>query len=94
MKDIEENDIFIFYLPMVIAALLIQLVLAWLILRPYKDILECTVWSDKENRSFWESTRKQWEEDRPRLANRRASAAENHLLHTLQVEYTEMQINR
>jgi hypothetical protein len=59
MKDIEENDIFIFYLPMVIAALLIQLLLAGLILRPYKDILKCTVWSDNENRSFREGTRQE-----------------------------------
>jgi hypothetical protein len=57
MKDIEENYIFIFYLPMVIAALLIQLLLAGLILWPNKDILKCTVWSDKENRSFREGTR-------------------------------------
>ena len=57
MKDIEENDIFIFYLPMVIVALLIQLSLAALILWPNKDILKCTVWSDEEYRSFRESTR-------------------------------------
>jgi hypothetical protein len=57
MKDIEENDIFIFYLPMVIGALLIQLLLAGVILQRNKDILECTVWSDKENDSFWKGTR-------------------------------------
>jgi hypothetical protein len=54
MKDIEENDIFIFYLPMVIAALLIQLFLAALILLPSKDILECIVWKGEESRNFWE----------------------------------------
>jgi hypothetical protein len=57
MKDTEENDIFIFYLPMVIVALLIQLLLAGLILRPNKGILGCTVWSDEDNRSLWEGTR-------------------------------------
>jgi len=40
MKDIEENDIFIFYLPMVIAALLIQLLLAAFILLRKKDIVD------------------------------------------------------
>lgn len=57
MKDTEENNIFILYLPMVIVALLIQLSLAGLILRLNKDILDCTVWSDEENRAFWERTR-------------------------------------
>ena len=57
MKDIEENDIFIFYLPMVIAALVIQLSLAALILWPNKDILKCTVWSDEEYHSCREGTR-------------------------------------
>jgi hypothetical protein len=58
MKDIEENDIFIFYLPMVIAALLIQLFLAALILLPSKDILECIVWKGEESRNFWERNRR------------------------------------
>jgi hypothetical protein len=52
MKDIEENYIFIFYLPTVIGALLIQLLLAGLILFLNRDILECTVWSEKDYRSF------------------------------------------
>jgi hypothetical protein len=52
MKDIEENDIFIFYLTTVIAALVIQLLLAGLILFLNKDILKCTVWSEAEYRSF------------------------------------------
>jgi hypothetical protein len=54
MKDIEENDIFAFYLPMVLAALSIQLVLAALILRPKWDVLKCIVWDNKENREFSE----------------------------------------
>jgi hypothetical protein len=54
MKDIEENDIFFFYLPMVLAALLIQLLLAALILLPKKDILKCIVWDDEESRDFSE----------------------------------------
>ncbi|MCJ1405053.1 hypothetical protein MMC11_008279 [Xylographa trunciseda] len=56
MKDIEENDIFTFYLPMVISALVVQLLLATVILELNGDILKCTVWSVKENRSFWEDT--------------------------------------
>ncbi|MCJ1384308.1 hypothetical protein MMC17_007424 [Xylographa soralifera] len=56
MKDIEEDDIFSLYLPVVIAALLVQLLLAGIILRLNRDILRCTVWSDAENRAFWERT--------------------------------------
>ncbi|MCJ1436891.1 hypothetical protein MMC27_006273 [Xylographa pallens] len=59
MKAIEEGDIFRLYLPIVIVALAVQLLLAGIILRLNKDILKCLVWSDGENRTFWECTSEQ-----------------------------------
>ena len=56
MRDIEEADIFSLYLPIVIVALAMQLLLAGIILRLNRDILKCLVWSDAENRAFWERT--------------------------------------
>lgn len=57
MKDVEEGDIFSFYLPMVVIALGIQLLLATFILWLNKDTLAFTIWSDSENRSFFNGTR-------------------------------------
>ena len=56
MKVTEEDDIFTFYLPMILGSLIIQLLLAVMIILPNKNILKCLDWTSKENYEFWKRT--------------------------------------
>jgi hypothetical protein len=53
MRDVIEEHIFSFYLPMVGVALAIQLIIAGIIIRMTKDTMDFTAWSDDESRAFY-----------------------------------------
>jgi hypothetical protein len=53
MRDTITKHIFTFYLPMTGASLVIQLFIAGLIIRMNWDVIQFMVWSDDENREFF-----------------------------------------
>jgi hypothetical protein len=57
MRTTIQNHIFTFYLPITAASLVIQLCIAGLVIWINWEVIEFTVWSDKENREFFERHR-------------------------------------
>jgi hypothetical protein len=53
MRDTISKHIFTFYLPMTGASLVIQLFIAGIIIRMNWEVIQFTVWSDDENREFF-----------------------------------------
>jgi hypothetical protein len=58
MKTTIQKHIFSFYLPMTAASLVIQLLIAALIIWMFWDVMQFTIWTDEENRKFFEKRRK------------------------------------
>ena len=54
MKSTIQQHIFTFYLPMTAASLVSQLLIAAYIIWMYWDVMRFTIWSDEENREFFE----------------------------------------
>jgi len=59
MRETIENHIFTFYLPITAGSLVTQLFIAGLIIWINWEVIEFTVWSDEENREYFERHRKQ-----------------------------------
>ncbi|KAN0092402.1 hypothetical protein V8E51_018249 [Hyaloscypha variabilis] len=57
MRTTIQNHIFTFYLPITAASLVIQLCIAGLVIWINWEVIEFTIWSDKENREFFERHR-------------------------------------
>lgn len=58
MRDTISKHIFTFYLPMTGASLVIQLFIAGFIIRMNWKVIQFTVWSDDENREFFNRHRR------------------------------------
>ena len=59
MRTTIQNHIFTFYLPITAGSLLTQLLIAGLIIWINWEVIEFTVWSDEENREFFERHRRE-----------------------------------
>jgi hypothetical protein len=62
MRDTIQKHIFTFYLPITAASLVIQLLIAGYIIRMNWEVIQFTVWSDDENRDFFDRRRRDEEE--------------------------------
>jgi hypothetical protein len=58
MRDTISKHIFTFYLPMTGASLVIQLFIAGFIIRMNWEVIQFAVWSDDENREFFNRHRR------------------------------------